>query len=121
SSSALLEQHITTTTTHPSLVSRMREAYDHRGPHAQNALHANLAPVLLHDRFGAGQADTRTGHVPCRGGAIKEAEDMRHLVVRDAHAPVAHGKDGSLLRRTHLDPHRRTIRAVLDSIADDAL
>src|SRR4051812_35791566 len=66
-----------------------REDHDHRGPHAQGALHANLAPVLLHDRFGAGQADTRAGHVACRGGAIEGAEDMWHLVVRDAHAAVA--------------------------------
>src|SRR5947199_4728043 len=72
-----------------------REDHDRRGPHAQRALHANMATVLLHDRFGAGQADARTGYVPRRGGAIEGAEDMWQLVVRDAHPTVADGKDGS--------------------------
>src|ERR687884_1476748 len=101
--------------------SRTGQAHHHRGALADSALHGDLPTVLLHDHLGSGQANACARDAPRCGGPVERREDVRQLLVRDAHTPIAHGDDGPLVVPAHGDVHRCTLRAVLDSVTDDVL
>src|SRR5437588_1239972 len=97
------------------------QAHHHSGALADCAHHGDVPAVLLHDHPGPGQANACPRDAPRRGGPVERREDVRQLVVRDAHAAIAHGDDGPLVVPAHCDVHRCARKTVPDSVTDDVL